>query len=293
MKVPESLTLLEFIRPDLLMIRVIAKSLILWSDVSGSDEWIESQIPKVVLRNYNALGRSTDDTLLRDTAAMEMDPSDIEKEDVVKNIGFVDKQAVRQIYVYITAGACFALGLKFAGTGNKAVSTLLQRRLRVFQLMREGKDPDAVSKRPSHSMLEMCLSNIAVSLGMVMAGSGDLDLLRIFRELRQKCEPEVRYGDHMALGSAIGLLFMGGGSCTLGREPEDIAALLTAFFPRYPSSTCDNQYHLQALRHLYVLAAQRREVEVIDVDSREPIYVPVKASIYLWRGFLQWVLFII
>ena len=80
----------------------------------------------------------------------------------------------------------------------------------------------------------------------------------------------------MAIGAAIGMIFLGGGTCTLGREPEDIAALIMAFFPRFPKKTKDNQYHLQAARHLYVLASKRREIEMIDVDTREPVYVPVK-----------------
>jgi hypothetical protein len=37
-----------------------------------------------------------------------------------------------------------------------------------------------------------------------------------------------------------------------------------------------NQYHLQALRHLYALAVKRRELCAVDVDTGESVYVPVK-----------------
>lgn len=68
-------------------------------------------------------------------------------------------------------------------------------------------------------------------------------------------------------------------SCTLDREPADIAALLMAFFPRYPAETSDNQYHLQALRHCYVLAVRHRAIEAIDVDSREPVFAALKVRV--------------
>jgi len=58
---------------------------------------------------------------------------------------------------------------------------------------------------------ERCISVAALSLSVVMAGSGDLDVLRILRKLRKRCTAEQLYGDHMAIGMAIGLLFLGGG----------------------------------------------------------------------------------
>lgn len=48
---------------------------------------------------------------------------------------------------------------------------------------------------------------------------------------------------------------------------------------RYPASPDDNQYHLQALRHLYVLAVQRRGVDAVDVDTGESLFVPVSVEL--------------
>ena len=114
-----------------------------------------------------------------------------------------------------------------------------------------------------------------------MAGTGELSTLRLLRQLRltsvgraekreapegeegkkettpqQQHEPGKysTYGHHQAIASSIGLLFLGGGCATLSRTNEAIAALVVAFFPRYPLSSADNRYHLQSLRHLYVLA---------------------------------------
>jgi anaphase-promoting complex subunit 1 len=56
---------------------------------------------------------------------------------------------------------------------------------------------------------------------------------------------QVSYGAHMATSSAIGLLFLGGGGLTLKNDREGVAALLMAFYPKYPSNALDNRFHLQ------------------------------------------------
>jgi len=56
----------------------------------------------------------------------------------------------------------------------------------------------------------------------------------------------------------MGLLFLGGGKLGLNTSPSSIAALICAFFPKFPTHSADNRYHLQALRHLYVLAVEPR-----------------------------------
>ena len=44
-----------------------------------------------------------------------------------------------------------------------------------------------------------------------MAGSGNLDVLRIARQLHKRHSRDGPYGSHMAVHMAIGLLFLGGG----------------------------------------------------------------------------------
>lgn len=51
--------------------------------------------------------------------------------------------------------------------------------------------------------LEMCIGIVSLSLSCVMAGSGDLECLRLLRELRFKVE-DTNYGTHLALAMAIG-----------------------------------------------------------------------------------------
>lgn len=45
----------------------------------------------------------------------------------------------------------------------------------------------------------------------------------------------------MAVHCTIGLLFLGGGRATLSTTPTAVAALLAAFFPKFPTHSEDNR----------------------------------------------------
>lgn len=88
--------------------------------------------------------------------------------------------------------------------------------------------------------------------------------------LRERLGPNnshVTYGSHMAIHMAIGFQFLGAGRFTLSRSPQAVAALICALFPKFPTHSNDNRYHLQAFRHLYVLAIEPRIVLPRDIDS--------------------------
>lgn len=63
--------------------------------------------------------------------------------------------------------------------------------------------------------------------------------------------------------------------------PSPIVLAVSLSLPptRYPAAADDNQYHLQALRHLYVLAVQRRGVDAVDVDTGESVFVPISVAV--------------
>ena len=264
---PDTHFLLEYVRPDFLMLRVIARAMILWDDVMPSVEWIESQLPVVVRQAIRQMER-----LAQKNAGYSMDEESAKNEPKVQQD--FDRHAVRQMYVHVIAGACFGVGLRFAGTGNKEAAEAITQKLLELLDLRDSVDAVSSALRPTSAAMELCLGCVATSLAMVQAGTGDLEALRLLKVIRWRCDEEINYGMHMTYASAIGLLFLGGGKCTLGRKPEDIAAMVMAFFPRYPARTSDNQFHLQALRHLYALAVRRREVHAVDVDTGESVFVP-------------------
>jgi anaphase-promoting complex subunit 1 len=86
---------------------------------------------------------------------------------------------------------------------------------------------------------------------------------------------ETPYGSHLAAHLAIGALFLGGGTFTFGTSNLAIASLLVAFYPIFPSSVHDNKSHLQAFRHFWVMAAEKRCIVVKDIDTNQPVPIPI------------------
>jgi hypothetical protein len=75
------------------------------------------------------------------------------------------------------------------------------------------------------------------------------------------------------------MLFLGGGKFSLKRDPVSIACLLMSVLPRYPNRATDQQTHLQALRHLYVLAVEPRILQTIDVTTGVPVSVDLELQL--------------
>ncbi|KAK3048957.1 hypothetical protein LTS18_012855 [Coniosporium uncinatum] len=112
-----------------------------------------------------------------------------------------------------------------------------------------------------------------------MAGTGDLDVLRRLRLLHGRVNADTTYGSHMAAHMALGILFLGGGSITLGTSNLAIASLILSFYPIFPTNVTDNKAHLQAFRHFWVLATEDRCIIGRDVDTQRAISLPFTAHL--------------
>lgn len=84
----------------------------------------------------------------------------------------------------------------------------------------QARDPHLPSRKPERPVLEMCLSTAVTALGMIMAGTGNLDSLRVMRELRARVEGEVSLWCRRAIGGEWRELFEG--SKQLISELDDI-----------------------------------------------------------------------
>jgi anaphase-promoting complex subunit 1 len=84
--------LLDGVRPDFMLLRTLSRALILWNDIGNTREWVESLCPPVV--RVFALGRKSPPPSLAEGADL-------------------DEQSMRQAYVNIVAGGCFAIGLRY------------------------------------------------------------------------------------------------------------------------------------------------------------------------------------
>ncbi|RWS21191.1 anaphase-promoting complex subunit 1-like protein [Leptotrombidium deliense] len=164
------------------------------------------------------------------------------------------------------------LGPKYAGSSNQEAFESVMGYTKMF--LDFPKEP-VYAERAGRSTIESCLNVLVVSLAMIMAGTGNVKVMRICRYLRSRISQVnvVLYGSHMATHMALGLLFLGGCRYTLRTSPEAIVALICSFFPKYPIHSNDNRYHLQAFRHLYVLATEPRLVIPRDIDSGQYVFV--------------------
>ncbi|XP_019518437.1 PREDICTED: anaphase-promoting complex subunit 1 isoform X7 [Hipposideros armiger] len=257
LRAPDTMYLLDFVKPEFLLLRTLARCLILWDDILPNSKWVDSNVPQIIRENSISLSE------------IELPCS----EDL-------NLETLSQAHVYIIAGACLSLGFRFAGSENLSAFNCLHKFAKDFMTYLSA--PNASVTGPHN--LETCLSVVLLSLAMVMAGSGNLKVLQLCRFLHMKTGGEMNYGFHLAHHMALGLLFLGGGRYSLSTSNPSIAALLCALYPHFPSHSTDNRYHLQALRHLYVLAAEPRLLVPVDVDTNTPCYTLLEVT---YKG-TQW-----
>ncbi|ROT38402.1 hypothetical protein SODALDRAFT_350637 [Sodiomyces alkalinus F11] len=251
-EVPDSVMQFDYIRPDILLLRTVAKNLILWSEMEPTFDWISDNLPTA----YRFRHRLTGTIALKST-----------------DLPFFS----------ILAGLCFSLALRFSGSGSIKVRDLLVHYL--DQFMRVTRI--APTKRPppldhpvydeelARSNARMCQDVLAMSVAIVMAGTGDLVALRRLRSLHGRDDADTPYGSHLAAHLAIGALFLGCGTATFGSSDLAIASLLVAFYPVLPVSVADNRSHLQAFRYFWVLATENRCLVTKDMATGQPVSVPV------------------
>lgn len=113
------------------------------------------------------------------------------------------KSAAIPLYLCILAGYCLGIGIVYAGTTSLQAKELLLKQLKHLQKIRDNKDGAISCTKELRATVEMCLTCIALGLSITMAGTGDVEILRVLRELRWKVDDAI-YGTHMALSMCIG-----------------------------------------------------------------------------------------
>ncbi|GAC98605.1 hypothetical protein PHSY_006199 [Pseudozyma hubeiensis SY62] len=239
---PQTPRELDTLRPDVLFVHVLARSIIMWDSIEPTKRWLHSVLPDWLQERIEA-GRST-------------------------------SEAAQLAQINIEAGACFAIGLKYAGSKDAQARDCLWQQL--HKLDKQVKvQAVSFSSKIRKAALQAALDQARISLALVLAGSGDVDLLRQLRRAHGDVDGDVCYGSHMATHMALGLLFLGGGRFTLGTSDLGVAALLISFLPPFPRWSGDNRAHLQAFRHLWFLAIEPRLLIATDVETNQLVSLPV------------------
>jgi anaphase-promoting complex subunit 1 len=241
--VPDTLPQFDYVRPDIFLLRTLAKHIIMWDDIEAKDEWIIKNLPVAYREDFN-----------------------------LQNI--TKLRSEHMPFYNIVAGLLWSVSLRHAGTGDTQVRDFLIRYL--DQFMRINKLPALrYDARLARNTVRNCQDLIALSAATVMAGTGDLDVFRRLRGLHGRIGPDTPYGSHLAAHMAFGTLFIAGGTQTFSRSNKAIASLICAFYPLFPMDVQDSRAHLQAFRHFWVLATEPRCLVVRDVDSGRAISMPI------------------
>ncbi|KAK6201691.1 uncharacterized protein RJT21DRAFT_120754 [Scheffersomyces amazonensis] len=242
LKVPMSEQLLDYIRPDLLFLRCISRNLIIWNSISNTIEWVESQFPPLI--------NQIKDDLDSDQLA----------------------------YFNILGGTCLSIGVKYASTHDLIARDTLLHYLDELMKITSKEAINYDQKIAYHGACNM-QNLIALSLSIVMAGSGDLEVFRRLRVLYNDTTKEIGYGYYMSINTALGFLFLGGGQFAFSNSNFAIACLIISLYPIYPNENSEIEVHLQAFRHFWSLSVEPRCLIVRDVNSQNPCKIPVIISL--------------
>ncbi|KAI0128992.1 hypothetical protein BJ170DRAFT_654145 [Xylariales sp. AK1849] len=250
--VPDAMLQFDYIRPDILLLRTVAKHLILWSEIKPTHHWIRKNLPARYHSRVNPPTQPFDNAIRGQLNSTHLP------------------------FLTILAGLCYAVALRYAGSGDIRVRDLLLVYLQRFYGYCRSSSPKAnFDDRTVQVTARMCLDTVALSTATVMAGTCDLKVLRVLRSLHGRGDPETTYGSHMATHMAMGVLSLGCGTQTFSTSNLAIASLLVAFYPVFPDQVQDNKSHLQAFRHFWVLATDPRCLVTKDVATNAPVSVPV------------------
>ncbi|KAL8942463.1 MAG: hypothetical protein Q9216_001663 [Gyalolechia sp. 2 TL-2023] len=244
--VPDTPHQFDYVRPDILLLRTVARHLIMWDQISPTPSWMVKQLPSAFRSNR------------------QLDVHLISSQELPK--------------LNIVAGLCLSLGLRYAGTGLLAVRDILCHQLDQFMWMCRYPSIN-YDQKLTRITARNCQDTVALAAACVMAGFGDLKVFRRLRALHGRTDAETPYGSHLAAHLAIGVLFLGGGTHSFGTTNIAIASLLCAFYPLFPTTVLDNKSHLQAFRHFWVLATEPRCLMIRDIDTHCPFSIPVTVKL--------------
>nr|POE96945.1 negative regulator of mitosis [Quercus suber] len=252
--IPDTEAQYDHVRPDMLVLRAMARHLVLWDSIQVSERG-DSREPTWITENLPLCYQSKFRDMASQSSRVTLTTSDVP-------------------FYNIATGLAWALSLRYAGSGNELARDEILAVLDAFHAVKSS-EVYYYDAKLARTIIRRCIDVLALSAATVMAGTGDLQTFRYLRRLHGRTDAETPYGSHMAAHLAIGVLFLGGGTYTLGTSDLAIASLICAFYPLFPTDVHDNRVHLQAFRHLWVFAAEARCLVIEDIDTRRPVAMPI------------------
>ena len=139
------------------------------------------------------------------------------------NVSEIDYQTITTIYLSVVTGALIALALRFTGTANPSVVRIIRNHIEHLKTVKITKcefanDPLNKNSIDQYELFSMISASI-LALSVVMAGTCDVESLKLVRIIRKKFQDSkvFHYGFSMAINMAIGFIFLGYGNYTFNR----------------------------------------------------------------------------
>jgi anaphase-promoting complex subunit 1 len=260
LNLPKTIQLLEYVRPDLLMLRCLAKNMVMWNSIEPTKAFVEEQVPICISKKF-----------------------------AVETITVLDIDILP--YINILSGALLSISLCFASTANLEAKETLLYYFDIF-LNLGSIEPANYDSKVSLSGVRNARDVTILGLSIIMAGTGDLDVMRRLRYLQGVSDEYTKYGNYMAINMSLGFLFLGGGQQAFDTNNNfSIAALITSIYPMFGSNNYEavdendinkskftnevNDLHLQALRHFWALSVENRCLVVREIDNEKPVKVDI------------------
>ncbi|GJP44122.1 hypothetical protein CLOM_g3524 [Closterium sp. NIES-68] len=260
---------LELVRPDFILLRLLARSLILWDSVVPSQAWVSAQVPAIIRAAAAAGGGKAEGGWggrMRGGGVWGGN----ERRAAWRAAWRARRTWMRRRWLWRSA-TCWRdaawrwVRLRYAGSANSDAEKLLRSYALLFFFLRERRPLPAPSGPFASALqqwlplldsrtLDTAVNTAVLSLSLVMAGTGHLPSLRLLRFFHRRTaaaadaaavNAATTYGSHMAVSLALGFLSLGACQATFSTAPSAVAALLLALFPHFPSSPSDHRCHLQ------------------------------------------------
>lgn len=254
----------DYVRPDILLLRVLASKMIMWQGIEASDAWIMRNLP---LDLHEVVAGISDPG----QRAQALAGRALRK----GNSGQRERMQTTRMHQYnIVSGLLWSIGLKYGGSGDLAARDFI---LMYYDAMNALDETSTTTydKRLVYVALLRLQHLLLLAAATVMSGTGDIHVLRRARILHGTINEHSTYGLHQASHMIIGALFLGQGRYAFGTSNLAIASLICAFYPLFPKDIMDNKAHLQAFRHLWVLAAEPRALLARDEETQSVVNLPV------------------
>ena len=209
--------------PDDLLIKVIARSLIQFTEIQPTNQWIYSNVP-TCLRQHR----------------------------------FASFDIINAKFALVT-GACYSLGLKYIGTLHEEVKRLLLQFVEKLKTSIEGvckKQNERARKNLVY--FERYLLIILLSLCMIMCGSKDTEIMNILEWIESLLYENQSFGSYQMISTCIGLLNAGKGEYSINPSSENIPIYIMSFYPLFEQNFDDTFIYPSYLHHLGVSCLTKR-----------------------------------